>query len=114
MSNVSCKVAKCIYNRNSTCYKNNINIEGLFTRSRLGTFCESFRTPKEQISYRIELNSEMQSESIAPLETDTKIKCSSNYCCYNTDGICTAEKIIVVDEHARFRSETQCDSFKLK
>ena len=53
-------------------------------------------------------------ERIEAFETKTEVSCSANYCYYNKNNKCSAEKIKVGMEEARFRSETECDSFKLK
>ena len=114
MTNISCTATNCAYNKNTTCYKGKINVEGLFSRSKLGTFCESFKTPKERQLFEMELGSDMQSDNLEPFETKTAISCSANYCVFNKANKCVAESIKVGMEGARFRSETECDSFKLK
>ena len=114
MTNVSCTAKNCSYNYNSTCYKGRINVEGLFSRSKLGTFCESFKTPRERQMFEAEFGSDMQSEKLESFETKTEVSCSANYCVYNKNSKCIADKINVGMEEARFRSETECDSFKLK
>lgn len=114
MTNISCSAQNCAYNNCSTCYKNKVNVEGLFSRSKLGTFCESFKTPKEKQIYEQELGSDLMDLELEPFEVKTEIKCSANYCYYNKNNKCSAECINVGTEGARFRSETECDSFKLK
>ena len=103
-----------IYFQNNTCYKGKINVEGLFSRSKLGTFCESFKTPKERMVYETELGSDMQNENLEAFETKTEIKCSANYCYYNQNNRCVSDHIRIGGSHAKFRSETECNSFKLK
>ena len=114
MTNISCSAKNCAYNKNMACYKHKINVEGLFSRSKLGTFCESFKTPKERQMFETEFGSEMQSEKLESFETKTEVSCSANYCLYNKNSRCSAENIKVGMPDARFRSETECDSFKLK
>lgn len=114
MTNISCSAKNCAYNRDSTCYKGRINVEGLFSRSKLGTFCESFKSPKERALFEFELGSDMQDENLEPVETKTQIGCSANYCYFNKNNRCTAQHIKVGNANARFRSETECDSFRLK
>ena len=62
MTNISCSAKNCAYNKNMACYKGRINVEGLFSRSKLGTFCESFKTPRERQLFEAELGSDMQSD----------------------------------------------------
>ena len=114
MTNVGCDAKNCAYNQNNTCYKGKINVEGLFSRSKLGTFCESFKTPKERQLYETELGSDMQNSLLEAYETKTDVRCSANYCFYNQNNRCVSDHIRVGGETARFRSETECNSFKLK
>jgi hypothetical protein len=114
MTNISCSAKNCAYNKNMACYKGRINVEGLFSRSKLGTFCESFKTPRERQLFEMELGSDMQSDSLEAFETKTDVTCSANYCVFNKNNKCSAQSIKVGMEEARFRSETECDSFKLK
>lgn len=114
MTNISCTAKNCAYNKNTACYKGKINVEGLFSRSKLGTFCESFKNPREKLLYETELGSDMQDEALESFQTKTEINCSANYCYYNKNSKCSATKIKVGTDEARFRSETECDTFKLK
>jgi hypothetical protein len=47
MSNISCSATNCSYNKNNTCSKLKVEIEGMFPRNKLGTWCQSFRTSEE-------------------------------------------------------------------
>ena len=109
MSQIKCNAQNCGYNENNMCHKKNIKVEGLFSRSKLGTFCQSFRNPIDEALFKEEMADEMNDE-----EHKTKIGCSANYCIYNKDNYCKAEKITVGQKNAKYRSETQCDSFELK
>jgi hypothetical protein len=112
MSNISCSASNCAYNKNNTCSKLKVEIEGMFSRSRLGTFCQSFSTPKEIQLSGIDFESKIQNEKTESY--NIIVSCTSNKCLYYKDGFCSAEIIEVGMPEARFRSETQCDSFKLK
>ena len=114
MTNITCTAINCSYNRSSTCYKGQINVEGLFSRSKLGTFCETFKTPKERQMFEMEFGTDMHSDEAEPFEVKTNISCSANYCVFNKGNKCQAETIKVGSEGARYRSETECDSFRLK
>lgn len=114
MTNVSCSACNCAYNKNDCCYKSKINVEGLFSRSKLGTFCETFKTPKERRIYEMELGSDMQSTNLEPYEIKTDVMCSANYCVHNKNNRCVNSTINVGPKAARYRSETECASFKLK
>ena len=86
MTNISCSAKNCAYNKNMACYKGRINVEGLFSRSKLGTFCESFKTPRERQLFEAELGSDMQSDSLEAFETKTDVTCSANYCVFNKNN----------------------------
>lgn len=109
MSEIKCSAINCGYNEKNTCHKKNIKVEGLFSRSKLGTFCQSFRNPIDETLFKEEMADEMSMD-----EHKVKIGCSANYCIYNKDNYCKASKITVGQKNAKYRSETQCDSFELK
>lgn len=109
MSEIKCSALKCGYNENNTCHKKNIKVEGLFSRSKLGTFCQSFRNPIDETLFKEEIADEMSLD-----EHKVKTGCTANYCIYNKDNYCKASKITVGQKNAKYRSETQCDSFELK
>ncbi len=114
MPNINCSATNCAYNKQATCYKSKVNVEGLFTRSKLGTFCESFKSPKEKALFEYELGNDMTDDTTLPLDTKTTIVCSANYCYFNKNNKCNAKNIKVGTHNAKYRSETECDSFQLK
>lgn len=109
MSEIKCSALNCGYNENNTCHKKNIKVEGLYSRSKLGTFCQSFRNPIDETLFKEEMADEMSLD-----EHKVKIGCTANYCIYNKDNYCKASRITVGQKNAKYRSETQCDSFELK
>ncbi len=113
MPHICCNANNCAYNRQNTCFKNKVNVEGLFTRSKLGTFCESFKSPNERAMFEFELGHEIIEDTLAE-DTSTSISCSANYCYFNKNNKCNAKNIKVGTQNARYRSETECDSFQLK
>ncbi len=113
MPKINCNATNCAYNKQCTCFKNKVNVEGLFTRSKLGTFCESFKSPKEKALFEYELGNDMI-DSALPEDAHTNISCSANYCYFNKNNKCVAKNIKVGTQNARYRSETECDSFQLK
>ena len=109
MTKVSCNAQSCGYNCHRDCMKENIEVEGLFAKSKIGTFCQSFKNPHNSDTLKQEIAREM-----TPEHEEIKVKCSANYCKYNEENICIAENITVGNENALYRSETQCESFRLK
>lgn len=111
MSYINCNAKNCGYNKNNQCNKRFVKVEGLFSRSKLGTFCQSFRNPVDSSLFKEEMASEMLGETE---EKKTQVGCSANYCLYNKDNYCQAREITVGNKNAKYRSETECESFELK
>lgn len=109
MTNVNCNVKMCGYNENCQCAKRNINVEGLFAKSKIGTFCQSFKNPHNSDTLVSEMAKEMSAEP-----SPVKVLCSANYCMYNENNTCAAKTITIGNENASYRSETECDSFKAR
>ncbi len=105
---IKCKCKNCYYNKKEqgACFSPKIYVEGLYSKSRLGTFCSSFKTPKESEMSCCNLNIRE--------ETKTTVNCSANYCKWYKQTKCTKDALEISDETARYRSETQCESFELK
>ena len=109
MTNVNCNVKMCGYNENSKCAKKHINVEGLFAKSKIGTFCQSFKNPHNSDVLISEMAKEMSAEP-----TSLKVLCSANYCIHNENNECVAKDISIGNANASYRSETECDSFKAR
>ena len=43
MTNINCKAEKCCYNSCEKCLKGQIDVEGLYAKSKVGTFCQSYK-----------------------------------------------------------------------
>lgn len=112
MTKINCKACNCGYNENSYCKKKKVNVEGIFAKSKIGTFCESFLNPNRDSKVYTEMAKEMF-DTNSPV-TETKIMCSANYCRHNTENVCHAKEIQVGSAGSKYRSETECDSFSLK
>ena len=108
MTKVNCNARTCGYNSCDYCTKRFIDVEGLFAKSKIGTFCQSFKSPQSNDTLKQEMAKEMTHEG------QIKVSCSANYCRYNQDDYCHKDEILIGNENAQYRSETQCDSFKLK
>mgnify|MGYP004623455753 CR=1 FL=1 len=110
MTKVNCSAKTCGYNDCSLCNKKNIDIEGLFAKSKIGTFCQSFKNPHDSNILLKEIASEMTTEN----NTKISVSCSANYCKYNKENYCNKDEIAIGNDNAKYRSETTCDSFKLR
>ena len=75
---IKCSPKKCAFCNQGVCVNRNIKIEGLFARSKKGTFCLSFKNEDD-------LNSIIPSIS----SNDNKlIRCDANYCKHNKRKRC--------------------------
>lgn len=99
MSNIKCNVIACSFNHNSSCLKKEITVEGLYSKSTIGTFCLNFK----KSNFKIILDNVKEAQ----------ISCNSNYCKYNKDDKCTKKDVIIDGSNAEYRSETKCSSFSL-
>lgn len=108
MTKVECNARTCGYNDCNQCNKRNIDVEGLFAKSKIGTFCQSFKNPRDSQILMKEIAKEMTTDN------NVSVLCSANYCAFNKDNYCNAKDIRIGNEDAKYRSETQCDSFKLR
>lgn len=106
MTKVECNARSCGYNDCNLCKKRDIDIEGLFARNKIGTFCESFKNPKATNLLKYEFAKEMN------LDSRVNVSCSANNCIYNKMGNCSKDTILIGKTNAVYRSETECDSFK--
>lgn len=113
MSEIKCSAQACGYNKNRICNKKRIKVEGLFSRSKLGTFCQSFKNTMTEHVTKEEIAQDMF-DSIIDEPIDVIISCSANYCVHNKNAKCYATDIKVTGSNAKYRSETECDSFLLK
>ncbi len=109
MAKIHCNASNCGFNQDNTCHKKSVKVEGLFSRSKLGTFCQSFRNPIDDSLFKEEM-----ADEIIPQDNIVRIGCSATYCIYNKDNYCKASHIEIGGKSAKYRSETQCDSFDLK
>lgn len=107
MSIVECKALSCGYNDCSACKKRSIDVEGLFAKNKIGTFCESFKNPVSTNLLKYEFAKEMT------VEGEVLVSCSANNCKYNKAGECKKQNIMIGKTGAMYRSETECDSFKI-
>ncbi len=110
MSNINCKASYCGFNQNLSCTKKNVKVEGVFSRSKLGTFCQSFKNPTSTKQFQEEFAYEVINDEL----DNPKVNCSANYCKFNENAMCKAKTITIGSDGAKYRSETECDSFTLK
>ena len=109
MTNINCEACKCGYNSSGKCLKEEIDVEGLFAKSKVGTFCQSYKNLQNNPIKEMEIARELADDDLPH-----RVNCSANYCSFYNDGCCQNREISIGKEDSLYRSETECDSFHLK
>ena len=105
MTNINCDACKCGYNSSGRCMKGEIDVEGLFAKSKVGTFCQSYKNLEHNPIKEMEIARELSLDDLPH---------RANYCSFYSDGCCQNREISIGKEDSLYRSETECDSFNLK
>lgn len=108
MTNINCKAEKCGFNSCGKCLKKEIDVEGLYAKSKVGTFCQSYKNIEYNPVKEMEIANEFTDDILH------KVSCSANYCVFYNEGSCDNKEINIGKETSLYRSETECDSFTLK
>lgn len=105
MTKILCKVENCYYNKQGGCIRERINVDGENAQAPRETMCESYTDSKHEAH----LNSCICHEGACDL---SNIDCSAENCKYNSNRICSADKIQIGTSKANCCSETECETFK--
>lgn len=103
MTNLDCTVRTCLYNKDDSCSRDNIHIEGTSATITEETCCKSFVERKEGMS-----------DSVADAAKCTNILCDAKNCIYNEECHCDAEHIGIAGRDACECKDTECASFRCK
>ena len=101
MTKLECCVESCVYNQDSCCKKDSIQVMGDTAHFASETSCGSF-------SQRKEMNA---SSSAGCPCVNTEVKCEAVKCKYNNDQVCSANHIDITGRHADSLKETECATF---
>lgn len=104
MTNLDCSVQNCTYNKEKSCCRDNIHVEGSAARVTEDTCCKSFAEKKG-------------GAGISSMETASKptnVACDVTSCIYNEDCHCDAEHIGIAGNDACHCKDTECASFRCK
>ena len=105
MTNLDCTVLTCAYNKDHSCSKDNIKVEGTDAKHTRDTFCTSFRERGEGMQ-----NSAAEGTPAKP----TEVYCQATTCTFNEQCKCNANHISVAGSTACECQETECASFRCK
>lgn len=104
MTNLDCTVTGCMYNKETSCCKDNIQVEGDKARQADETCCGSFR----------ERRMDGAVSSVDYPMKQTEVACRAVDCTFNDSSYCHANHISVAGESACECEETECSSFQCK
>lgn len=102
MTNLDCTVINCAYNKDRSCSRNDISVEGNNAILPSETSCGSFK-PK---------TSDKVDNSCHCVKKETDVSCEAVECKYNASYKCSAKHIGIAGGHADNSSETECSSFE--
>lgn len=100
MTNLSCVVDSCSYNKNEYCCLKSIQVGGEKADAPTNTCCSSF-----------EENSGAFTNDAQQPEMNLDIKCDAGKCVYNSSGLCEAEHVDIAGISACDSEETLCATF---
>lgn len=104
MTRLNCSVQSCNYNKEQSCCKGDIMVEGKEAAETRSTCCGSFR----------ERSGDSYSNSVMMPNKNIKIDCEAEKCVFNQDYRCSADEIGISGSNACHCEETECASFQTR
>lgn len=104
MTILDCTVINCAYNRDRSCKKENIQVEGEEAHVTSETCCGSFEPKGCGCASNVD----------AEPAKETNVCCKAEECVFNHSQKCDAEHISIAGGHADRAKETECASFEYK
>ena len=105
MTKLTCNVTNCINNEDRMCCRPNIKVDGAQAHDKQGTCCHSFGHRSDCVISGMTANSACE---------DTQIRCSAQDCAYNSNSVCSADRICVEGDGACDCNQTCCGTFRCK
>lgn len=116
MPKIKCEVEQCTYNSHLTCIKDNIDVDGLYSKTKKDTACSSYKL-KDPDSYNFEF------ATIDPKSQHTEVYCDVVQCVFERAQKCHADRIVIKNifndnnihgNKAKSSSITHCHTFESK
>lgn len=104
MTNLDCTVTGCMYNKEKSCCKDNIQVEGNEARKSDETCCGSYR----------ELRAGGPQSSVDYPTKQTAVSCRAAECTFNDSCCCHANHISIAGGKACECEQTECSSFQCR
>jgi len=103
MTRLDCTVTGCLYNKERSCCKDNIEVAGDHARHSRDTCCSSFREKGEHVRSSVDYPTK-----------DTEVFCQVMECTFNEGRHCQARHIGIGGGEACNCRETECATFRCK
>ncbi len=107
MPQLYCEVSTCAHFNDNYCCKEKIQVDGKQAREEEATSCKSFYPVTEGFENSVQCEHSNPQQQIG-------VHCLAEKCVYNTDQICTADKIDIGGDDAQTHEDTQCSTFRCK
>ena len=104
MTYLDCSVTGCVYNKDYSCSKNEIMVEGKEAEEKRSTCCGSFREKESNHCGCSNVTQEPKKE--------TNVCCEACHCRFNENNKCEATHIGIAGGNACTCGETECASFE--
>lgn len=104
MVNLDCTVTSCMFNKDKSCCKDNILVDGQNAKHSRDTSCQSFRERK----------ADSVTSAVDYPAKNTAIACEAVGCTFNEKCKCHATHITVAGAAACSCQDTECSSFRCK
>lgn len=104
MTTLKCSVQNCVHNSDQCCCKSAIIVDGSHAESKDNTCCGSFD----------EKRGENFKNSYESPNTSLRVECEAINCVYNTNRLCSADKIDISGMKASSAEATECSTFRMR
>jgi hypothetical protein len=114
---LDCSAENCVYNMDSLCSANKINVQGINSKSSSDTFCDTFQERGVKNAFKSLTNMNLGGEIKQVFNNDEvkmnpKIGCTATSCMYNTERVCTAADVQIYGPGAEQKNNTSCLTFR--
>ena len=113
---LSCSAVQCVHNLNGLCAAYKIHVTGATAYTSSQTGCETFAQKGivNAITNLTNMNVPGEIRQLfnnSEISMSPKIECDAVKCTYNSNKICTANRVQVMGSHASTSEATQCETF---
>lgn len=116
MEKLKCKAVNCLYNYNTLCGADEIQVQGGHAMGGSLTFCGTFNTRNvgNYVSSIGNMNYDGAAKQIFSDHPamEPKVLCNAVNCVYNADQICDADAVQIQNEVSSTAEQTECQTFK--